>query len=379
MNAPAPAEVLTGEHVPAAAAASPIVEFSPTAAALADLAQRYAARVYDVTTAAGMYAAKAGRRELREIRVAIEGKRVELKAPLLERERLLDSEAKRITAALVALEDPIDAQIKAEEERKERERAERERQAMARAEEIGKRIGWLRSRMLEAAGRPAAQVDAIVHALEKAPVTDELYGERLAEAQAVVADTLAKLRELAGRLHSQEAEAASIAEARRKLEADQAAERARVAAEERQRREQQEREDRERADRIAAEDAERARVQAEEDAKRAAARKAEDDRLAAEQAERDRQAEAARAQQEEQDRIAREAREREEAAAAEERRRVRAAIEERAQPWVAIERALALMDDPGGFDVSDLHAILADAVAARGALALLDKPAEAQQ
>lgn len=105
---------------------TPIAEYSETAAALADLRQKYEKVVFQVATKDGMQVAVKARAELRGYRVALEKKRVEIKAPALERTRLIDAEAKRITAELSALEDPIDSLIKQEEGRKERERAERE-------------------------------------------------------------------------------------------------------------------------------------------------------------------------------------------------------------------------------------------------------------
>jgi len=106
-----------------------IQEYSATEAALAELAGRYKGVVYEVSTREGMKAAVAGRAEVRGLRVSLEKLRVQIKAPALKRVQEVDSEARRITAALSALEDPIDAQIKREEERKELERT-----AAARAE-----------------------------------------------------------------------------------------------------------------------------------------------------------------------------------------------------------------------------------------------------
>lgn len=93
-----------------------ITEYNQTAAALTELRSRYV-RQYDVSTTAGMAEAKAARATVRGYRVALEKTRVEIKAPALERTRLIDAEAKRITAELLAIEEPIDAAIKAEERR----------------------------------------------------------------------------------------------------------------------------------------------------------------------------------------------------------------------------------------------------------------------
>jgi colicin import membrane protein len=92
-----------------------IVEYSKTAAALATLTEIYAGVIYDVTTTKGMKDAKEGRAELRALRIELEKTRVAIKAPALERNRLIDAEAKAITAQLEALETPIDEQIKLEE------------------------------------------------------------------------------------------------------------------------------------------------------------------------------------------------------------------------------------------------------------------------
>jgi len=134
-----------------------IQEYSQTDAALAVLGGKYAGVTYAVETTAGMRDAVAARAEVRGYRVALEKRRVEIKAPALERCRLIDTEARRITAALTALEDPIDAQIKAEEARKEAVR-----QAAKRAEE--ERIAAKLRAEREAEERAAAEARAVEEA-----------------------------------------------------------------------------------------------------------------------------------------------------------------------------------------------------------------------
>lgn len=99
-----------------------IVEYSQTEAALSELAHRYKGVVYDVTTPAGMSDARKGRAEVRSYRVALEKTRVEIKGPALKHCQLIDSEARRITTELCLLEDPIDDQIRREENKKEEAR-----------------------------------------------------------------------------------------------------------------------------------------------------------------------------------------------------------------------------------------------------------------
>ena len=92
-----------------------IAEYSVTTAALAELRQRFGNVAFDLTTTKGDKEARAARLELVRLRTSLEAKRKELKAPALERSRLIDAEAKRITAAIDELEAPIDEQITAVE------------------------------------------------------------------------------------------------------------------------------------------------------------------------------------------------------------------------------------------------------------------------
>jgi hypothetical protein len=90
-----------------------IAEYSTTAAALAELRNMYGSAVFETKTIIGMAKAIAARRAIREPRIAVEKLRKELKAPALERCKLIDSEAKELIRQLEELEGPIDAQIKA--------------------------------------------------------------------------------------------------------------------------------------------------------------------------------------------------------------------------------------------------------------------------
>ena len=88
-----------------------VAEYNPIAAGLAIVRQRYANVAWDLKTTKGNAEARAARKELVTLRVSLEAKRVELKAPVLERAKLIDSEAKRITAELLKIEMPIDEQL----------------------------------------------------------------------------------------------------------------------------------------------------------------------------------------------------------------------------------------------------------------------------
>jgi len=173
-----------------------ITEYSATVSGLAELRSRLGSVVYDVTTGAGMEKARKDRRECVTLRTSLEAMRVKLKAPALERTRLIDAEAKAITAEILALEAPIDSQIKAEEGRKEAEKKERERKETERLAAIQARIAGIRGYVTTAIGKTAISIAKMVEDLT-ATVVDEAGYQELAYLGVQARDeTLAKLREM---------------------------------------------------------------------------------------------------------------------------------------------------------------------------------------
>lgn len=287
-----------------------IAEFSATEAALADLKQRYANVVMDPATREGMAFLIKGRAELRTYRVNVEKTRVELKAPLLERERLLDAEAKRLTAELAALEEPIDAQIKAEENRKEEERKAKEAAEAARLQRLQDRIASFSTMPTEMVG---CNPDAIAEKLTevKAIEIGDEFGELRVSAHAAKQKAIAALEQLHAGAIAQEEQARRAAEQRAREEEELAqlrreaevraredeerriADQARIVEEAKKRAADEEaraKEDRERKARIAEEERQaRAKIEAEEKASRdriAAAQRVADEKAAREREER---------------------------------------------------------------------------------------------
>lgn len=208
--------------------ATAIQEYSPTAAALAELKGRMGKVVYEVTTTAGMDSAKKDRRELVTLRTSLESKRKEIKAPALERCRMIDEEAKRITAEILSLEEPIDKQIKAEEARKEHERQaklEVERQRIA---AITERIEKIKTAADRCMAMTSEQVKTAIAQLELLPIGDEVYQEFRTQAQNAKTDALGNLTDLYNEKVAAEAEAARI-------QAEKEAEEARLEAERQER------------------------------------------------------------------------------------------------------------------------------------------------
>ncbi len=244
-----------------------ITEYSPTAAALAELRQKYEAAVFDTTTTAGMAKAIAARRELREVRVNLEKLRKELKAPALERSRLIDAEAKTLTAKIEAMEEPIDAQIKAEEARKAEEKAAKERAEQERIEAIRSHIRAIQDQAIQASNCCSAEISVAIDYLEDADLLPEVYQEYLPQAEAAREETLTRLRAMLTAAERREDEAERLRierlalEAERKAQAEQAErERAELA---KLRAEQEERDRAARAEIEKQKEAERQRVRAE--------------------------------------------------------------------------------------------------------------------
>jgi colicin import membrane protein len=251
-----------------------IAEYSRTAAALSELRTRLAGIVYDVTTTAGMAAAKRDRAEVRDLRTGLERERVRIKAPALERCRLIDAEAKTITAELEALESPIDDQIKAEECRKEAEKQEKINREFARVEAIQTALHELH---MESAvtGKSSAQITERLEAMRALVLDPLIYQEMMPQAQIAKGQAIDKLVMALDAAKYAEAEAAKVEAERkelaelRRLQAEQKAKDEAAAAELRKA------EAAKAAAELAAQRAEQARQDAE-----AKARREEEDRIA---------------------------------------------------------------------------------------------------
>lgn len=182
-----------------------IGEYNPVAAGLAELKRKYANVVVVVGTPKDLEEAKRVRAEIREPRYECEKIRKALKAPALAHAKLIDTEAARITAELLALETPWDEAIKAEEARKELEKQAREAAERARVMAITERIAGIRQYVeLVASCRTVERMQALHDKL--AEIKIEGFEEFTDEAQQVWQQTGAKVEELLNAKREQEAE-----------------------------------------------------------------------------------------------------------------------------------------------------------------------------
>lgn len=198
-----------------------LVAYSHTEAALAALREQYKGARYDLTTTAGDKAARAGRLALVTLRNDLEKKRKELKAPALEFGKKIDSEAARLTAEIVALETPIDAQIKADEKRRDDERRAKEEAEAARKKVHTDAIAKIAGYVAQAAELPAARIASGIAYLEAMELAG--FEEYTEQATATRQRTVAALQALQVKAKAREDEEARLVAER--------AEQARIAAE----------------------------------------------------------------------------------------------------------------------------------------------------
>lgn len=241
-----------------------IVQYAVTDAAIEELRERYS-EVATVENTADLKVLKADITVVRTLRTSVEQARKDLKKDALEYGRKVDGEAKRITAMLTKIEDPMRAEQARYEDAIEAEKAENARVEAERIAAIQVKIDELAALPVSLSDQSAAVISEAIDQLGKPDGYDyqELAGKR-AVVQGEVIVTLTRMCEAAKK---REAEAADMI----KREAEMKAESDRLAAE------KQKFEVKQEAEREAAK-----KREDEATAERERVAKAESDRLAAE-------------------------------------------------------------------------------------------------
>jgi colicin import membrane protein len=193
-------------------------EYATTAVVIADLRSRHAGVVYDVAESKQMKLAKEARAEIRGYRTGLEKTRKEIKAPALEHCRLIDSEAQRLTAELVALEEPIDVQIKAEESRAEVEKLEKFEAERIRVEAIQQRIDSIRNVPASLVGKPSVIITGQLAKLEAEVLDEDEFAEHYQAARDALELSISRVKQMHTDQLAHEAEQKQIAADRAELE-----------------------------------------------------------------------------------------------------------------------------------------------------------------
>lgn len=197
-----------------------LVDLNKVSAGIADLRARYAGVVFDVSTSKGMDEAKKARMAVREPRYAVEKIRKEQASRIRAAQVELNSVAERITNALREIEDPIDAQIKAEEERKERERQEAILREQKRVEGIRGCIDWMKGlqSLLLSQRKNSYEIEAAANELAEKDIHEVEFQEFTAEAVHVRQQVVDELMALVKSVREQEREVAAAKERARLLD-----------------------------------------------------------------------------------------------------------------------------------------------------------------
>lgn len=267
-----------------------IAEYNEHDKQLAALREQFS-RPYDVTKPAELTEARKARAAIKSVRTALEAKRKEIKAEVLARGRAIDTEAARIEAELLKIEEPIDAAIKGEEQRREQAKAAIEAARVARAEKARAVASLLRAIPANFIGASAAEIATQIAATKAGVITvEQEQGEtHVEDVEAARAEVLHQLAKMYDATILQEEARAKLDEEKKRNEAERArldaeraeAEAAKRAEEERAAADRKRIADEQQAarERIAAEERAAEKRRADADAKAAAER----ERLAKEQ------------------------------------------------------------------------------------------------
>lgn len=277
--------------------ATALATYSPVETGLQELEKRMGGVAYDLTTVKGDKMARADRAECVRLRTSADGIYEAWNKPMLALQRDMRATRDEIKGRILAIEGPVDAQIKADEARRKAVQAERERVEAEKRAAIQAAINRITGFAMDAVGESSATIDALGKELCEMEITLEAFGDRTGEAEQAKNKVVAQLASLFNSAKAHEDQQAELARQRAELaaqqeqarkEAEQAAQQ-RLAAEAMARKAREQQEAHDRAARAKQEAADKeARDKADADAQmerieQARIAKAEADRIAAEQ------------------------------------------------------------------------------------------------
>lgn len=170
---------------------------------------------------------------VRNLRTGVEKLRVEYKADALEYGRRIDAEAKRVTALLVEIENPLKTEKDAWDNELARIKLEKEKLERERINSIIDRIERIKNAPLKHQGKNSNELSEIIGSFETNYINmDQFdYAEFAAQANGAKASTSTRLKEMRDLAQKQEIEAIRLAAERKQLEEEKAAWEAKKAAE----------------------------------------------------------------------------------------------------------------------------------------------------
>lgn len=256
--------------------ATALATYSPVESGLQELEKRMSGVAYDLTTTKGDKMARADRAECVRLRTSADGIYEAWNKPMLALQRGMRDTRDGIKSRILAIEGPVDQQIKADEARRKAAQAERDRVEAEKRSIVQAAINRITGFAMDAVGESSAIIDGLRQQLVEMEVSLEVFGDRTGEAEQARQKVLTQLDGLYASTSQHEEQQAELARQRAELAAQQ--EQVRKA------REQQEAADKEARDKADAEAQtariEQARIAQAEADRIAAAQKARADELA---------------------------------------------------------------------------------------------------
>lgn len=210
---------VASEVVEAAPTQQRVAAYNKTEAGLAKLRDKFQGATFDLTTTKGDKEARQARKELVTLRTTLEALRKEKKAPHLAACKLLDDEAKRINGEILALEKPIDEQIRADELRREQERAQREAEERARMEKARARISEIQRMSASVMSGTSIQIRARIDEVRAIVIDESEFGDLTGAATSTVEMVSMQLESLLSTVVMREEQAEAMRKQREEHEA----------------------------------------------------------------------------------------------------------------------------------------------------------------
>ena len=210
---------VASEVVEAAPTQQRVAAYNKTEAGLAKLRDKFQGATFDLTTTKGDKEARQARKELVTLRTTLEALRKEKKAPHLAACKLLDDEAKRINGEILALEKPIDEQIRADELRREQERAQREAEERARMEKARARISEIQRMSASVMSGTSIQIRARIDEVKAIVIDESEFGDLTGAATSTAEMVAMQLESLLSTVVMREEQAEAMRKQREEHEA----------------------------------------------------------------------------------------------------------------------------------------------------------------
>ncbi len=172
-----------------------VVDYGVADTAIAELREKFTGLV--ATTPKGYEEVRTAIATVREIRVGVEKTRVALKEDALKWGKMVDAEAKRLTADLLAIEEPLKTAKQAVDDEKERVRMERENaerlrlEAEAKAKRDAEEAELAKAREIIAEQRRQLEADRLAEEARAKAEAERVAVEQRAERERLAAERLA--------------------------------------------------------------------------------------------------------------------------------------------------------------------------------------------